>query len=71
MTPMQYFRQALGLATDAGLDTSEVLMAVEMCECPSQLAAAMADVADAKMDLGIEPRGAAWDAMREEWVGIA
>ncbi len=70
MTPsqaMQHFTAATERATMHGLDTSEIHMAVQMCECPSQLVRAIDDAAQAKDAMGV---GMAWNGQTRQGVEI-
>jgi hypothetical protein len=64
---MQHFTSAIERATMHGLDTSEIHMAVQMCECPSQLVQAVESAAQAKDALGV---GMAWNGRTRQGVAV-
>jgi hypothetical protein len=70
MTPaqaMQHITAATERATMHGLDTSEIHMAVQMCECPSQLVQSVENAAQAKEALGV---GMAWSGRTRQGVVV-
>lgn len=70
MTPSQamtHITSAIERASMHCMDVTEISMAVNMCECPSQLVQAVENAAQAKDALGV---GMAWDGQTRQGVAV-
>ena len=67
LSPMDYIRAAIAQAMAEGLDVSEIWLAVDSAETPSQFDANISAIVAAKDAMGVPGQPRAFDSMTGEW----